>query len=235
MKKEKIILSEHIVRDIISKIHSGEFPMNSKLPPELTLAKLYNVGRSTVREALSVLKSLGILSSRQGGGHYIGEVDIHFLLENIEVDTEEYLEIKNLFELRYILDTEAAFLAAERRTEEDLLELRKALDEFKQTLHSTNNAGKDADYHFHKSLIKATHNPFMIKIMDDLSDKYQKALGVTLKQNIGLREKRYSVYKEHEDILKAIEEGKPELAKVYCKIHLDNVQKKLNFLYLIHH
>ncbi|MGE8203214.1 FadR/GntR family transcriptional regulator [Heyndrickxia sp. NPDC080065] len=232
MKKEKNILSNHIVRDIISKINSGEFPVHSKLPPELTLAKNYNVGRSTVREALSGLKSLGILSSKQGGGHYIGEVDVHFLLENFEINTEEYLEIKALFELRYILDTEAAFFAAERRTEEDLVELRKALTDFKQTLLSTSDSGRDADFNFHKAMVNATHNPFMIKVLHDLSEKYQKALSVTLKQNIGLNEKRHAVYKEHEDILKAIEEGKPELAKVYCKIHLDNVQKKLNFLYL---
>ncbi|WP_066292468.1 FadR/GntR family transcriptional regulator [Bacillus sp. FJAT-29937] len=231
MKREKYVLSQHIVRDIITKIHSGEFPLNSKLPSELTLASTYKVGRSKIREALSVLKSLGILTSKQGGGHYIGEVDIQFLLENIEVDTDEYLEIKSLFELRYILDTEAAFLAAERRTEEDIVELRKALLEFEQSLRSPNDAGQDADYHFHRAMISATHNPFMIKVLDDLSEKYHKALSVTLKQNIGLNEKRHSVYKEHEDILKAIEEGKPELAKVYCKIHLDNVQKKLNFLY----
>ncbi|RFU64811.1 FadR/GntR family transcriptional regulator [Peribacillus glennii] len=232
MKKEKSKVSKIIVKDIIYKIQTEEYSVGSRLPSEMVLASRFNVGRSTVREALSVLKSLGIISSRQGGGHFIEEVDLTFLVTNMELETSEYKQIKSLFEIRYTLELQAAYLAAERRTEEDLVKLRKALDDFKETLLSSDDTGRDEDFRFHKALFEATHNPFMIKIMDNLSEWFQKALAVTLRQNIGLVEKRHSVYKEHEDLFKAIEEGKPELAKVLCKMHLDNVQKKLNYLFL---
>jgi GntR family transcriptional repressor for pyruvate dehydrogenase complex len=231
LKKDQSKLSLVIIRDILSKIQKGEYSLQSRLPTEMELARTYNVGRSTVREALGVLKSYGIISSRQGGGHFVEDVDLTMLVTNLELDTSEYQQIKSLFELRYTLETKAAYLAAERRTDEDLAQLRRALNDIKNTLLSSNSAGQEEDFRFHKAMFQATHNPFMIKILDDLSEWFRKALKVTLRQNIGLTEKRHSVYKEHEDIFKAIEEGKPELAKVYCTMHLENVQKKLNYLF----
>jgi GntR family transcriptional regulator, transcriptional repressor for pyruvate dehydrogenase complex len=232
MKRENSKLSSVIIRDLLSKIQIGEYPLQSRLPSEVVLARTYNVGRSTVREALGVLKSFGIISSRQGGGNFVMEIDFHFLIENFELDTFEYRQIKSLFELRNTLEPEAAFLAAERRTNEDLERLRSALAAIKETFLSSDSTGEDEDFRFHQAMFQATHNPFMVKILDDLSVSFQKALTITLRQNIGMMTKRQSVYKEHEDIFNAISEGKPELAKVLCKMHLDNVQKKLNYLLL---
>lgn len=232
MRKETSKRSSIIIRDILSKIQMGDYPLQSRLPSEIVLARNYKVGRSTVREALGVLKSFGIISSRQGGGNFVVENEFHFLIENLELDNAEFRQIKSLFELRYILEPQAARMAAERRTDEDMEQLKRALHAMKETFLSSNSAGQDEDFRFHQAMFQATHNPFMIKILDDLSSSFQKALSVTLRQNIGLMAKRQLVYKEHEDIFAAIEEGKPELALVYCKMHLDNVQKKLNSLFL---
>lgn len=229
MKKTK--RSQLIVKDIMSKIQGGEYSLHSRLPTEMSLSKSYGVGRSSVREALSVLKSLGIVTSRQGGGHFVAEVDLEFLVDNLEIETEEYQEIKHLFELRITLESKAAYLAAERRTEEDLEQLRVALEKLKEALESKGRHGQEEDFLFHQSMIRATHNPVMIKVMEDLSEMYAKTLNVTLKKNIGLVHKRQQIYQEHEAIYQAIKEGKPELAKVQCIIHLENVQKKINYLF----
>lgn len=231
MKNDKKKLSQIIIKDIITKIQDGQYSRQSRLPSEMELARTYNVGRSTVREALGVLKSYGVISSLKGGGHFLEDTDLTFLMTTFELDTEEYMRIKYLLELRYTLEPEAAYLAAERKTEEDLTELQKALDSIKSTLSSPDSPGQEEDFQFHKALIQATHNPFMIKVLDDLSEWYQRALSLTLKQNIGLIGKRQSVYKEHEDIFNAIKEGKPNLAKVLTTMHLDSVQKKLNYLF----
>jgi GntR family transcriptional regulator, transcriptional repressor for pyruvate dehydrogenase complex len=231
MKKENSKRSLVIVRDILSKIQKGEYLLQSRLPSEMALANTYKVGRSTVREALGVLKSYGIISSRQGGGNYVAEDDLHTLVDNLELNTDEYSQIKSLLELRFTLEPQAAYLAAERRTDEDIVQLRNALNRIRETFLSSNSAGQEEDFLFHKSVFQATHNPYMIRVLEDLSIEFEKALSITLTQNIGLMTKRQSVYKEHEDIFNAIEEGKPELARVLCKMHLENVQKKLNYLF----
>lgn len=225
--------SQIIVKDVIAKIQSGEYPLHSKIPSEKKLAELFNVGRSTVREALSVLKSLNIVTSKQGGGHYIIENNVSFLLNSMDIETEEYQEIKNLFEVRYILETEAAAIAAERRTEQDLESLQEILARFKKVLESDDGIGKTEDFEFHRTMIQATHNSCLIQLMNQLSEMYQKALGITLKQNLGFPSKRQKVFKEHYAIYEAIRDGHSELAKVYCKIHLDNVLVKLNYMYNI--
>lgn len=232
MTTKKMEKTQMIVQDIISKILGGEYTLNSRLPTEMNLASTYGVGRSLIREALSVLKSLGIITSKQGGGNYVTEVDSDFIIDNIMIENEDYQEIKHLFELRIILESEAAYLAAERRTQEDVENLQEALHNLRDALLLTRErSSQEEDFHFHKIMIRATHNPVMIKVLEDLSEAYMKTLSVTLKQNIGLMYKRQLVYKEHEDIFEAIKDGKAELAKVQCKIHLENVQKKINYLF----
>ncbi|MGM8365733.1 FadR/GntR family transcriptional regulator [Virgibacillus sp. W0181] len=228
---ENVKLSQLIVKEIMLRIETGEYPLFSRLPSENKLAEKFKVGRSTIRESLSVLKSLGILSSKQGGGHFIHETNLTPLINSINIQTREYQEIKYLFEVRFILESEAAFMAAERRTTDDIIQLEESLRKFKVALESPDQTGQLEDFEFHKTMINTTHNPIMIKLMDSLSDMYQKTLEITLKQNLGLNRKRQDVYKEHKNIFKAIKDGQPELAKIQCLIHLGNVQKKVNYLY----
>lgn len=84
MRKETSKRSSIIIRNILLKIQMGDYPLQSRLPSEMVLARNYKVGRSTVREALGVLKSFGIISSRQGGGNFVVENEFHFLIENLE-------------------------------------------------------------------------------------------------------------------------------------------------------
>ena len=70
--KEKI--SQKISRELLVMIEEGKFPPGSKLPTEMELANLFDVSRMPIREALSVLRALGIITSQQGGGSYVEEV-----------------------------------------------------------------------------------------------------------------------------------------------------------------
>jgi len=68
----------------------------------------------------------------------------------------------------------------------------------------------------------------MIQMLESLSALYERALKITLQPNMKLKQKRQAVYKEHKDILLAIEAEEPELAKIQCVIHLKNAEKKLS-------
>jgi GntR family transcriptional repressor for pyruvate dehydrogenase complex len=226
-KKEKI--SQKITRELLAMIESNRFPPGSKLPTELELAGLFGVSRVPIREALSVLQAMGVITSRQGGGSYVEEVLPSPLIQHFSLQHADMEMIRHLFEMRKILEPQAAALAALRRTPEELERMREVLEWLASDFTSADRTGQEADFEFHRTLILATGNPILTDTFESLSSLYKKALSLTLQQNIGLVRKRHIVYKEHESIFLAIEAQEPELAKVQTIIHLKNVEKKLLF------
>jgi len=224
--KEKI--SQKISRELLVMIEEGKFPPGSKLPTEMELANLFDVSRMPIREALSVLRALGIITSQQGGGSYVEEVIPTSLSKHFHIQKADGESIRHLFEMRKILEPEAAYLAACRRTSDELEKMREVLKWMEQDFIFNDKTGREADFEFHQTIIRATHNSVMVLMLENLSSLYNKVLDITLKQNVGLQRKKEIVYKEHENIFLAIEAEEPELAKVQSIIHLKNVEKKFN-------
>jgi GntR family transcriptional repressor for pyruvate dehydrogenase complex len=224
----KAKLSQIISRELLEAIESGKYPPGSKLPTENELAAQFGVSRIPIREALSVLRAAGVITSRQGGGSFVEERAGSGILHNMTIENEDAEMIKHLFEMRKVLEPEAAFLAAQRRTPEHLESMWKALRWLEEELADENKITLEADLEFHRSMFLATQNPVMIQAMENLTSLYERALNITLQPNLGLKEKRKAVYKEHYDILLAIEMEEPELARIQCSIHLRNVEKKLS-------
>ena len=224
----KAKLSQIISRELLEAIESGKYPPGSKLPTENELAAQFGVSRIPIREALSVLRAAGVITSRQVGGSFVEERAGSGILHNMTIENEDAEMIKHLFEMRKVLEPEAAFLAAQRRTPEHLESMWKALRWLEEELADENKITLEADLEFHRSMFLATQNPVMIQAMENLTSLYERALNITLQPNLGLKEKRKAVYKEHYDILLAIEMEEPELARIQCSIHLRNVEKKLS-------
>ncbi|MGG3569410.1 FadR/GntR family transcriptional regulator [Priestia megaterium] len=227
-KKEKV--SQIISRELLNQIESGKFPPGSKLPTEMELTAQFGVSRVPIREALSMLRAAGVISSRQGGGTYVEETTNSTLLQRIRIESDDVESIKYLFEMRKILEPEAAYLAALRRTPEQLERMKQILKKMEDESIEKGNSATDADIEFHRSLILATHNPIMIQTLENLSSIYKRVLEITLRPNVELKLKREAVYNEHYHILLAIEAEEPELAKIQCLIHLKNAEKKLSLL-----
>ncbi|MEJ8545275.1 FadR/GntR family transcriptional regulator [Brevibacillus borstelensis] len=226
MSKEK--LSQIISRELLKLIEAGKYPPGSKLPTEMELAAQFGVSRIPIREALSVLRAAGVINSRQGGGSFVEERNGSNIFSNIHIENDDAEWIRHLFEMRKILEPEAAYLAALRRTPEQLERMREALEWLEEELADDSKIGMEADMEFHRSMFLATHNPVMIQAMENLSSLYERALKITLQSNLGLKQKRKAVYQEHQNILAAIEMEEPELAKIQCTIHLKNAEKKLD-------
>src|SRR5690606_21006690 len=113
-------VSHQIIDEIKRRIKTGEFSVNSKLPSENELAKMFNVSRVPIREALSALASHGIIESVHGGGNWVRPVPIDKILDQTIIDVISYKQIVELLETRIILETKAAAIAAERHDENDL-------------------------------------------------------------------------------------------------------------------
>lgn len=227
-KKEKV--SQVISSELMKLIEIGKYPPGSKLPTENELAAQFGVSRAPIREALSVLKAAGLVTSRQGGGNYVEEFSGNVSLQRIQVESHDIETIMHLFEIRMILEPEAASMAALKRTPEQLEQMKFFLKKMESESIVEGKSAAIADIEFHRSIITATHNPILIQVLESLRSTYEKVLDVTLQPNVSLEKKRKAVFIEHENILRAIEDEEPELAKIHSLIHLRNAEKKISLL-----
>ncbi|MEK3856085.1 FadR/GntR family transcriptional regulator [Cytobacillus sp. FSL H8-0458] len=227
MKIERKKISAQVLDQLKEMIKGGKFPANEPMPSENELAKLFGVSRAPVREALSVLSASGIIESRQGGRSFVKEINMADMLGSLAI---EYIPVEQVFELlemRMIMETQAAAIAALRRDEDDLEKIKGALDQFEITLSNPDAVGDQADVNFHKHLITATKNRFMIQVMENIDDLYRKAIAFSLQKNVGLPAKREQVFREHMTIFTAIKEQDEGKAAKAMQVHLENVTKKL--------
>lgn len=156
---------------LLERIRSGEWQLGQKLPGETTLAPQLGVGRSTVREAIRQLAGRGVLSTRQGSGVFVTALDA-------PEDWDAVLrraDIVAVIEARIAIETEAASLAAERRTAPDLRSIRRALAARDNAADGI-DAHVDADTAFHRSIVVAAHNPILLELFDGFTPRLRQAM-----------------------------------------------------------
>jgi len=149
------------------------------LPPERELTESFGVGRSSIREALRMLESQGVISAANGGALVVADAasPLNSSLRLL-FTLDERTGIHDLFELRRILDCEAAALAAERRTDKHLEEMGAAIDEMDASLGTSGRADDfiDADLRFHLAVAEATGNRLLLHSMQAVRDVVRRAL-----------------------------------------------------------
>nr|WP_275955853.1 FadR/GntR family transcriptional regulator [Oceanobacillus polygoni] len=217
-----------VLEELKNMIKSGEFPLNSKLPSEKELTQKFGISRVPLREALSVLEASGIIDSKQGGGYWVKEVNLAKMFETTHFDMVDISQVHDLLEMRTIIESEAAFLAATRHREEDIEELKSSLDAFRKVMNDEWSVGYEADFSFHGLLVRAAYNPFLTKTMNNLSDLHLRALKFSLEKNLGWAAKRKEVYLEHVEIYEAVKRRDGHAAKKAVINHLTKARIKLN-------
>lgn len=152
-------LVDTAIESLRSAIENGHWQVGDRLPIEAELSEILGISRNTVREAVRVLVHVGMLETRQGDGTYVRATrDAAETLRRIE-----RAQLKDQLEVRRMLETEAARLAAERRTDDELQTMSKALD-----LRAA--AGDDIasrirhDKQFHLTLANASHNSALVEL-----------------------------------------------------------------------
>src|SRR5690606_25405214 len=131
-QKKKIY--EIIVEKIEAFFLRGDLKPGEKLPPERELAKRFGVSRNSVREALQALETSGAIEIRQGGGSYIKTSEVHLLstkLSKTVLEAETHL-LDEMLELRRLLESEAASLAAQRASPDDLKKMLLTLEQMEK-------------------------------------------------------------------------------------------------------
>lgn len=217
---------EEIVEQIRLLVSEGHVKAGDRLPSERDLAERLQVSRASVREALSALEMMGLLEIRSGEGTYIKQVNIDSVVAPLAwVLSMEKDTVLELLEVRKILETQAAVLAAERAESEELSEMRDALEEMKRDL-VTGRLGETPDHNFHYAIARGTRNKILIRLMNAISDTMHQTLKASrtkLYESEGIPER---LYREHADIYQAIEAKSPKEAQNLMLGHLVGVEKE---------
>lgn len=163
-------LADQAAELLLERIRAGEWPLGAKLPGETTLGPQLGVGRSTVREAIRQLAGRGVLATRQGAGVFVTALDA---TEDWDVVLRR-TDIVSVIEARIAIESEAAALAAERRTPQDLRAIRRALAQ--REGHSGLDDYVDADMRFHRAVVAAAHNPILLDLFDSFVPRLREAM-----------------------------------------------------------
>jgi len=221
-------LTERITRMLMDEITGGQYQLGEVLPPEQVIADRLGVSRTVLREAVSRLKAEGIVSSKQGRGLAVIANTPLSVLRMHAANEEDVEQILSIVELRRGFEIEAAALAAERRTAEDLAEMRDALAEMAKAIDSGEVArGVDADLRFHRAVARATRNRNYIMFFDFLAVLLRKNLEVSRSRSAKVSGRGALAQKEHAKLLAAIEKGDPGLARECARTHVENTESRL--------
>lgn len=214
-------LVDDVVNQLQKKLSDGEIQQGSKIPTEPELMEQFGVGRSTVREAVRVLVHAGLLEKKQGFGTYLtSNSGIQEPLSN-RLRRAEILEV---YEVRKMLELEISKLAAERRDDNDLANMRSALDQRLQALQKRDmDAYINADISFHLSIAKASKNSVAADLFQSFSSVLSDALQ-KLAKDPNIHDPQHPV---HENLYQAIKDKDVTAAAHWTLKNLDKTVVQL--------
>lgn len=220
-------LSNAAAQVLQRKIVHGEYLPGAKLPSQRELALDLGISRTSLREAVSMLEALGLIHSHPGRGVYVSQQS-----PNHDSDIPKGPEgatPESIFQLRYMLEPGAAYLAARIKGDTD------ALDALKETQNRLKSALKkldlvsaaEWDFEFHKRLAQLSGNPALLEVVkgNQLKVRYSLRLPFANTKRI------WETFDEHGAIIDAIAEGDAELAKQFMQNHLLRAASRIGIFF----
>jgi DNA-binding FadR family transcriptional regulator len=225
--KEGGNLAERVVGALAAQIRGGELRPGQKLPTEAQAVNRFGVSRTVVREALSRLQAAGLVETRHGVGTFVAaRRESGLRADAAEIAT--VVDLLAMLELRISVESEAAALAARRRTRVQLAAMKQALEHFQAEIA----AGREtvaADFAFHTLVAEATDNRYFTSVMASFGPKSiprarLKYPGMT---EGARRDYLIRVNREHQDIYDAIQRGDADGARAAMRNHIGNGRERL--------
>ncbi|MFT3960978.1 FadR/GntR family transcriptional regulator [Propionivibrio sp.] len=219
-------LTDRVFDALTQLINGGDFKPGTRLPSELDMADRFGVSRTVIREAVSRLKSEGLVESRQGSGVFVRDRNMHtpFRIDPTLMDSIE--SVQQVVELRLSLEGEIAALAATRRTRAQMAAIKRALKQ----IELAEQAGKDgveADIEFHRSIAEATGNPHFLALIKFLSNFLIKATLISRSHEATKATLLQQVRDEHQRIVDAISQQDPAAARLAARQHMEGASRRL--------
>jgi GntR family transcriptional repressor for pyruvate dehydrogenase complex len=218
-------LADRAYTAIVQIINDDELMVGDRLPSEAGLAEMFGMSRTIVREALVRLAADGITEARRGAGSYVkrrpsARLGSHVPLHGLAATLGTY-------EVRFVLEAEAARLAAHRRSHAQMDAIEAALAALRAALFSSAPA-HDEDWVLHRAIAEATGNTAFVDIFDHLHEEVLRILraGVEISRSrppevIG------AMMDEHDAIVDAIRAQDADGAALAMRWHLSQGRKRL--------
>lgn len=221
-------LGGELVLRLTALIQDGTIRKGEKLPTESSLMESYQVSRTVVREAISQLRAAGLVETQQGRGSFVLTAPSHgqFALDATEIRTID--DVWDLLDFRLGIESEAAALAATRRTEQQLAELERLSQRF-QDCESRPSEAVEADFSLHLAVAHAAQNRHYSALLKSIGPlmivmpkfRLRAGAGTDREDNVRL------AAIEHDAIVSAIARQEPETARAAIRLHLSNSRARM--------
>lgn len=225
-RKRSHTLAHDLVAELTQSILLGQIKPGQKLPAENAIVREHGVSRTVVREAISKLQASGLVETRHGIGTFVLE---RLPEQGLRLNVDTALSVRSILELRMGLETQAAALAAKRRSPEQLMQMRQALDDY-QRLLANNDSCVEEDKRFHLLIAEATGNTCFTEIMQHLGSSMipRTRVNAAERGGVDLAKLGQLANLEHEAILNAIKKQDPDAARAAMWIHLTNSRDRFS-------
>ena len=214
-------LSVRIADRLSEMIVHGRFAPGDKLPSEPELSADLDVSRTTLREALRILSTRGLVEVRRGVGTFVTESrNIHadydvLRIQNTNVNT------KDLYEMRLMFEPQAAYYACLRASNEELNEIFRYCELNEQMIRSADPQWDETEQKFHNSIASATHNPFITALLPIFNRAIHH--GILLANEAP--EVAEMTLHDHRLLVQYLRDRNPEGAKTAMQLHIINTMR----------
>jgi DNA-binding FadR family transcriptional regulator len=228
-------LTDRVKTGLVRMIAEDGLKPGDKLPPSDQLCEQFSVSRTVVREAIASLKAEGRLRSLRGSGVYVSEPPRAVGGSMFMEAPQDIGEVLDFIEFRMSVEIEAAGLAAERRTETNLLRMEQAMGQFARHLQD-NTLATDADRSFHRAIADATNNPRFRLFVDEMGERLipRRALGASFTDEKDKSEFLDNIQSEHRRIFEAISDRQADMARAAMRQHLEDGRRRYREWSLTH-
>lgn len=217
----KTRVSKEIIDQVRDLIASGRLNPGDRLPSERELAQTFGVGRSTVREAIRAMESMGLVETRAGEGTFLAGPASRNPRDPLMAALFSAWDTQlKLFEVREVLEPGLAGLAARRATPEQIERLRSVLRDQEEKV-KRGQAYMQEDTSFHFLIAEATGNEALVRIMDGLMDLLRQTRETSWQRS----GRPARSLKQHLAILEAIEDRNPRVAERRMRGHIRNIER----------
>lgn len=219
-------LAQTVVAGLKARILDGSLGPGVKLPSEAELIEEYGVSRTVVREAVTRLRAEGLVETFQGRGSFVLAVPepTSFTVEASAIRSQA--DVLAMVDFRMGIESEAAYLAAARRSPAEAEAVREALEAFTA---SGPEEAVEADFAFHRAVAAATGNRFYVDLLDSLGPMMIMLPRTRLPEEFSLTDAAHveRVRREHDNVAAAVIAGDAETARAAMRVHLGNTRRRL--------
>lgn len=229
-------VSDKVVQRLRILIEQSNMQIGDRLPAERKLSEQLSVSRSSLREAIQQLVTMGILQSKAGAGTYLHQLPANWsqdqivepLSDLLSQDPEYRFDVQ---EARIVLEGGTAWYAAQRATVEDKQKIRKYFDQINHfQLQGDDAQSAIADANFHLAIAEASHNLVLIQMMRSLFDllQYNVMLG---RRKVYTTPRHFEkLHDQHFQVMDAIDRQDPEAARKAVCGHIEFVVQRVRLI-----